>query len=107
VNAHWEYMSVVWRYSTAKRAEKKRTWRQELTITRPDQDGEIRLVWTSPSTDEAKTSVLDVLNELGAEGWELVAETVLDSEIFARLHGWESVGSPVLMKYLLKRLAAT
>ncbi len=100
-------MSVVWRYSTAKKADEKRMWRQELTITRPDQDGETRLVWTSPSTDETKTSTLDVLNELGDEGWELITETVLDSEIFTRLHGWESVGSPVLTKYLLKRPAAT
>lgn len=98
---------MVWRYSTAKKADEKRTWRQELTITRPGQDGETRLVWTSPPTDEAKTSTLDVLNDLGAEGWELVTETVLDSEIFSRLHGWESVGSPVLMRYLLKRSSAT
>jgi hypothetical protein len=57
----------------SKKADEKRTWRQELTIPKPDQDDETRLVWTSPSTDEAKTSrLLDVLNELGAEGWELI-----------------------------------
>lgn len=97
---------MVWRYLTAKKADEKRTWRQELTVTRPGQDDETRLVWTSSSTDETKTSTLDLLNELGAEGWELITETVLDSEIFTRLHGWENVGSPVLMKYVLKRPAA-
>ncbi len=46
-----------------------------------------------------------ILNELGAEGWELVATEVQASRV-GKSQGWIEVGFPVRQVYIFKRLTA-
>jgi hypothetical protein len=65
------------------------------------------LLWSSKEGEEgSKKSILDLMNELGAEGWELVTDAPIDS-VIATSHstGWSEAGIPVLRQWLFKRSA--
>lgn len=74
----WEYMSVTWVSSTEKKGKSKRTWKHEYFISRPGQESETRESWSSEyAENKYKFTRVELLSELGAEGWELVTDTVL------------------------------
>jgi hypothetical protein len=83
--------------------EEIRRWRYDYAISRPGKEREVRTGWSSAEGVNAAFNLLDLLNEFGAEGWELISESVLDSIIFSERHGWSQVGGPVQIKCILKR----
>ncbi len=46
---------------------------------------------------------IDLLDELGADGWELVTERTEDTVIFREMYGLHNVGSAVGIYYTFKR----
>lgn len=103
----WEYMFVEWVATT--RQEKvnlvlRQTFKAELKITPRTGEEEVRLAHDSKDQNAETTTLLEVLNELGAAGWELISEVVAESVVGPK-SGWEEVGTPIRTRYLLKRRA--
>ncbi len=46
-----------------------------------------------------------LIDELGSDGWELVAETVRETTVVESHYGWDSVGTPIRVSWIFKRLA--
>ena len=92
----WEYMRLVWEYSTnyATHPEGPPQWQRGYRIERPDEAAE-----EVPDT----ANWLEIVNRLGAEGWELVTQANWDSAIVAESHGWPNAGVPVLVWWIFKR----
>jgi hypothetical protein len=102
----WEYMSVIWVNSVEEvsRDPVKYGWANDLYIWRPGAEEAERLPeWSSRDKSVTGPSELDVLNELGAEGWELVGREVLDSVVGKLSSGWSEGGFPVRTRATLKR----
>jgi len=103
-----EYATVVRLYETAEDDFVGQTWTENFWIYRPgDKEGQkLEAHSGSSKNPEHKTTILKILAELGAEGWELVSETVLDTTIVASGLGWRDVAIPVKMRWTFKRPAA-
>jgi hypothetical protein len=104
----WEYMAVNWVYTRewtlpADGSPGKAIWRSKLHIYRSGQEAEIRDCYDSEEPVAKAAWWLDVLQELGAEGWELVGETVQDTVLVSEENGWKSKGTPANVRWLLKR----
>jgi hypothetical protein len=123
----WEYASVVWVDATRKITKAdpeferlsdavKREWsskewpyywwsEQTFYIWLPDaKESDKRLSWET-TDDDYRETFLDVLNELGAEGWEVVSNNVRNSAM-GRSYGRETTSFPTRVHTLLKRPAA-
>ena len=83
----------------------RQTFRSELETTLHTGEKEVRLAHDSKDADAETTNLVEVLNELGATGWELVSEVVAESVVGPK-SGWEQVGTPIRTRYLLKRQRA-
>lgn len=104
----WEYMQVEWVATTSRKmidGSPRQTHRSEIEIAAPGEEKEIRLSYDSENPEAQTENLLQVLNELGAEGWELIGEVVSES-IIAPKSGWPQVGMPIRTQYLLKRPAS-
>jgi hypothetical protein len=99
----WEYLRVARIYSTSQKEGQKSTWKQVFTIYWPNGETEERLCWVSGGTDEETTSLVELLGELGSDGWELVSSNVLDSVVISHQYGWSNVGIPVTTCWDFKR----
>lgn len=89
----WEYLRIVWESSTGAH-EGEQTWASRYYVLR------------GSGSREALTEPLDwtdYLNELGLDGWELVAERMHNSAIFGTELGWYNVAGPVRMVFTFKR----
>ncbi len=102
----WEYASITWIYSTEQKQGEKPKWKQVYSICWPDGTSEERLGWTSEDSSEDTTSIIELENELGAQGWELISVTVLDSVVLNKQYGWPNVGTPVRKSWVFKRQIA-
>jgi hypothetical protein len=105
----WEYMSVLWFYSTKKletAPEVLRTWRGKYLIYRMGEEPEERVQFDGRDYEE-KASFLEVANELGTEGWELATETVLSNTVLSEKLGWSEVGDPIEIRWIFKRRVPT
>lgn len=122
----WEYASVIWtdelrkvepsdpdwaKLPEEKRREAERnSWRflwwrdQQYSILVPGAEEDIRPAW-STGDHGYRVRMVDVLNELGAEGWELVSHVVRGSSMGQSL-GHETTGYPIQIQWLLKRPAS-
>jgi hypothetical protein len=90
----WEYLQVGWSSTAEAKPPPARSGaRTDLRILRPGQETE-RLAPGRP--------LLDVINDLGAEGWELVSGLVQSSRI-AKLNNWSEASTPVQMHWTFKR----
>jgi hypothetical protein len=115
MSERWEYTLIYWTYSTKFEGEEiafpsgerqpKQLWRAEFRIVRPGGESESRLGYSTYPKDEEveETQIAALLNELGAEGWELVSETVYDSTIVSARGGWQKAGMPIEVRWTLKR----
>jgi hypothetical protein len=103
----WEYLTVLRLYETAQDDFPGKTWTENFWIYRPgDEEGQKREAHSGSSKEpEYKVTIRDIFAELGAEGWELVSETVLDTTIVAGGLGWTDVAIPVRMRWTFKRPA--
>jgi hypothetical protein len=113
----WEYKAILWVSSAELRNEgrhpsgalkKKWYYRSEFQIYESGKDPERHLSASTYSEDEdAETvNIQDLLAKLGAEGWELVSESVMDSVIFEKSEGWSQVGAPIKIRWTMKRRGA-
>lgn len=92
----WEYMTMVYDHRR-EIVNEQWTWPSTYYILRADSD----------SADErpGETNLLVLLNELGAEGWELVGNVILRSTIVKSATGWSEESLPVRQRWLFKRQA--
>ena len=120
----WEYASVIWteviRKITRLDPEFKRlspevheewdqnSWRfywwktQTFYIWLPDADeADTRLAWET-TDDDYRVAGLDIFNELGADGWEMVSSTVRNSGL-GPSSGRETTSFPTQVNTLFKR----
>jgi hypothetical protein len=99
----WEYMLIYWTYSTWSDG-KTRQWKKEFFISRPDGEEETRVAWLHDGSEgKTSTTISRLLNEFGAEGWELISENALENEVFEENYGWKMAGGPIGMRWTLKR----
>jgi len=107
----WEYMSFRWTYAIAPQAgtvesERKWAYKEDIYIWHPGAEkAEHRPVRDSADSRISGPRPLDVLNELGAEGWELVETSVTGSAVGPK-YGWDEASFPVERGWTLKRPVA-
>ena len=90
----WEYLIV--QYLAARKEEGgKIVWTQQYNVGQPS--GKPRTL----SGDRVNLSSL--LNELGRQGWELVAQTVLETRAFDTPEHRGVTHVPIEMQWILKR----
>jgi hypothetical protein len=104
----WEYASFIWIYSVAPQkgfTESDGKWahKEDIYVWRPGAEKAEHLPM-SDTEDEtvAGPSLLDVLNDLGAEGWELVTRETTRSGV-GKSYGWFEGSFPIAVNYVLKR----
>ena len=107
----WEYLILDWIYSvenlpSTPAGRNQYAYTSDLHIWRPGaEEADIRPLWSS--TDSSVSgNVLDVLNELGAEGWEIATHVISDT-ILGPKDKWAEVGYPIRTQRILKRPAGT
>jgi hypothetical protein len=96
----WEYLTVSWNLVATPPALQGEAWKLEgaLQVARPGGGVETRRYDASQST----TLAFDLLNELGAEGWELISHVVERSTV-APAQGYETAGVPIASMQIFKR----
>jgi hypothetical protein len=67
------------------------------------EEADERLAWSSEESDQTRTNVLTVLNELGAEGWELVSRVIQSNAMGKSNLGWTTAGWPIETVWSMKR----
>ena len=104
----WEYLMIVWEYEAISLPgptdNSKWRFKRDFYIWRPGAtESDHRPVSDTDDKELSGPTVLELLNELGAEGWELVSATESES-IIGRRRGWPETGYPVRREWTLKRL---
>jgi hypothetical protein len=101
MTTRWEYLVVAWNLTATPPAGPGEGWKLDgaYQITRPGAAG--------PQTrryDGAQATTLgfDLLNELGADGWELVSNVVERSTV-APAQGYQTAGVPIASTQIFKR----
>jgi hypothetical protein len=96
MSTQWEYLLVLWQGPNLATEGAGDTQKEEAgyQITRPN---------TKTEKVPADIRLSRLLNDLGAEGWELVSHTILRSVIFSKSLGWSNVGGPIEMAWTFKR----
>jgi hypothetical protein len=96
MSARWEYLFVAWQSPNPAAGGVGDTQAGEpgYWITRPYTDAE-------KAPGDVKLSQL--LNDLGAEGWELISHTIPKSVVLSKWLGWPNVGGPIEMTWTFKR----
>lgn len=95
MRTRWEYLRVRYRQTTGWGSGGQR-WTTTYSIHRPGVDEAEKR-----NGDDVQSFTL--INELGEEGWELVAETVWDTAAVVDTGGWSNVGIPVELVWTFKR----
>jgi hypothetical protein len=114
----WEYLSLVWTYNTERRqqtdpaAEPHWDFWECMYVWRPGAEKAEVYDTREPDAEGRKPKVPDVVNGLGAEGWEMVGFESDRSRVQrSTTHGlqgwnWPPVGDPVRRRYFFKRPVA-
>lgn len=100
----WEYLQVTWSLTATAPASAAEQWRLDgaFQISRPGVAGvETRRY----DAAQATTAAFELLNELGAAGWELVSH-VVDRSAIAPAQGYQTAGIPIASTQIFKRAAA-
>ena len=102
MRTRWEYLVVAWNLTATPPVSPSEAWTLEgaFHISRPGVGVEARRY------DGAQASTLgfELLNELGADGWELVSSTV-DRSTVAPAQGYQTAGVPIASTQVFKRPA--
>lgn len=78
-------------------------WYEEVVWIRlPGREPEKRVMWDPSLGAYTEVSLFSVLNELGAEGWELVSDST-PAHLVAEYFGHERAGRPIEQRLFLKR----
>ena len=94
-STRWEYLRLHYIVTLERPQALSRTWKIEYHIRRAGLPEETR-----PGDDVV---FVDLLDELGRDGWELIAEHVIETGIFTPVRGVDNVGQPVSMVWTFKR----
>jgi hypothetical protein len=117
LNQRWEYKLILWTTFTEVRDDgrhpagtpknQRRVWQSKFEIKEAGKEPESRLSSSTyeEDSDAEKVKLEDLLAECGIEGWELVSETVMDTAFVGRSQGWSEVGSPIEIRWIMKRPA--
>ena len=105
MSARWEYLVVAWSLTATPPADASQAWGLQgvFQIWRPGTpEVETRRY------DGARASALgfELLNELGADGWELVSNTV-ERNAVAPAQGYQTAGVPIASTQIFKRAVET
>lgn len=105
----WEYAVLEWSYDAYGKVAESHMGIGPSVSTTPSADWSYRHSWRVryPGREPEEIageelSLGGVLNHLGAEGWELVSEVVMDRAAAPR-RGWTRADVPVSVRYVLKR----
>jgi hypothetical protein len=90
----WEYLILVWRESMTGEVQAP-SYERHLSITR-SRDRRVQRV-------HAEKPFMEVMHELGAEGWELVGESVTSSALFEGHDGFPAASVAVGRRWTFKR----
>jgi hypothetical protein len=103
MSTRWEYLVLSWAMTATPPDATSDAWRLEASfhIFRPG-----AAVAETRTYDGALASTLgfQLMNELGAEGWELVSSVVERSAV-APAQGYQTAGVPIATTQIFKRLA--
>ena len=100
----YEYAALAWIYET-----NYNEIRQVPAHSRPEQTWTSKYTLWLPYSAKAEElsgdiPVVTLLNDLGKDGWELVASAILDSAIIAPgWYGWPELGVPVRRSWTFMR----
>lgn len=99
---------VIWTYSAKHKkgtspADDDWAFKEDLYIWLPGAtESDHRCIHDSEDESISGTHTLDVLNELGAEGWEMIDRETTNSA-FGKSYGWIEASFPVSVARTLKR----
>jgi hypothetical protein len=105
MTTRWEYLVVAWTLTATPPATPADAWDLQgaFHISRPGVSGvETRRYDGS----QASTLMFDLLNEFGADGWELVSN-VVDRSTVAPAQGYQTAGVPIASTQIFKRSVET
>lgn len=90
----WEYLVLVWRETMTGEVQAP-TYERHLSI-KTSGDGEEQRI-------PAEKPFMEVMHELGAEGWELVGESATTSALFEAYDGFPATSVAVGKRWTFKR----
>ena len=101
MRARWEYLVVAWSLTATAPIAPSEAWGFVGTfhISRPGVSGAETRTYDAALVS---TMAFDLLNELGAEGWELVSNVVERSAVTSA-QGYQTVGVPITSTQIFKR----
>jgi hypothetical protein len=104
----WEYLTLLWGNGLRAIQSGEVSWWERYVICRRENEaGEERLAWDEKTKPEMQPTLVALLNELGDEGWELISEMPLVNTVQTGTHpGFDTVGSPISIRWLFKRRVA-
>jgi len=101
MSVRWEYLQVTWSLTATPPASGTEQWRLDgaFQIARR---GVIGVETRRYDAATASTASFDLINELGAEGWELVSH-IVDRSAVAPAQGYQTAGIPIASTQIFKR----
>lgn len=115
MTTRWEYLSLVWQKAVEKKTtmkdavveppepEEHWSYAETIYLWRPGaEEAEVHRGWSTDEPDR-RTDTLRLLNELGADGWELVGRAIQSSSVGKSRLGWTTAGWPVEIVWTMKR----
>jgi hypothetical protein len=99
--ARWEYLALSWSMTATPPESASDAWRLEAAfhIFRP---GATTAETRTYDGSQPSTLGFELLNELGAEGWEMVS-SVIERTAIAPAQGYQTAGVPVATTQIFKR----
>lgn len=103
MSVRWEYLLVAWNLTATPPSTASGPWGLlgSIQISRPGTAG---VETRTYDASQVSTIAFDLLNELGAEGWELASHLVERSTV-TQAQGYQTVGVPVGSTQIFKRPA--
>jgi len=103
VSVRWEYLVLSWAMTATPPDAVSNDWRLEASfhIFRP---GAVTAETRTYDGTQPATLGFELLNELGAEGWELVSN-VVERTAVAPAQGYQTAGVPIATTQIFKRPA--
>jgi hypothetical protein len=101
----WEYLLVAWNLTATPPVAPSEAWGLvgSFQISRPG-TGATDVETRTYDASLASTIAFDLLNELGADGWEL-ASHIVERSTLTQAQGYQTVGVPVASTQIFKRRA--
>ena len=103
MSARWEYLVLSWAMTATPPDAMSDEWRLEASfhIFRP---GALSAETRTYDGTQPSTLGFELLNELGADGWELVSN-VVERTAVAPAQGYQTAGVPIATTQIFKRPA--